>query len=235
MDRPIDHSAVLLPGNAPRSAGKVPWGRLFFAFMYVTASAGAVVLLGLAWRHEVDRRHAAEGRAATSDVALETAAAKIATLEDRNQALGARAERLTAGMSAAQRASSRRGEALRDTRGVLRATKDFVAALDGLEQTAADTVKAETDLTKAEKRLTAHIEALSRYVGTTGQPALDRAILRARLRVIARDLEALQGALGRLTAGKEALDKAGEPLGQTQDLGRSLDSAIARTKAALRR
>jgi prefoldin subunit 5 len=235
MDRPIDHSAVLLPGNAPKSAGKVPWGRLFFAFMYVTASAGAVVLLGLAWRHEVDRRHAAEGRAATSDVALETAAAKIATLEDRNQALGARAERLTAGMSAAQRAASRRGEALRDTRGVLRATKDFVAALDGLEQTAADTVKAETDLTKAEKRLTTHIEALSRYVGTTGQPALDRAILRARLRAIARDLEALQGALGRLTAGKEALAKAGEPLGQTEDLGRSLDSALARTKAALRR
>jgi hypothetical protein len=213
----------------------VPWGRLFFAFMYVTASAGAVVLLGLAWRHEVDRRHAAESRAASSDVALQTAAAKIATLEDRNQAFGARAERLTAGVSAARRTSARRGDALRETLGVLRATKEFVAALDGLEQTAADTVKAETDLTTAEKRLTAHINALAHYLTITGQPALDRTILRARLRVIVRDLEAVQGALGGLTDGKEALDKAGEPLGQTQDLGRSLNSALARTKAALRR
>jgi hypothetical protein len=235
MDRPIDRSAVLLSGDRPKGARKAPWGHLFIAFMYVTASAGAVVLLGLAWHHEVDRRQAAEGRAASSDVDLKTAAAKIATLEDRNQALGARADRLSAGMSVARSAAAKRSEALRDTRGVLRASKDFVAALEGLEQAAADTVKAETDLTRAEHHLTAHINALSHYLTVTGQPALDRATLRARLRVIVRDLEAVQAALGRLTDGKETLDKAGEPLGQTQDLSRFLDSALARTKAALRR
>jgi hypothetical protein len=235
MDRPVDHSAVLLPGKAPRRAGNVPWGRLFFAFMYVTASAGAVVLLGLSWRHEVDRRHAAESRAATSDIAFKTAAAKVATLEDRNQSLSARVDRLVAGASAAQRASSQRGDALRDTRGVLRASKDFVTALDGLDKTAAETVKAETDLAKFEGRLTTHVAALSQYLRDTSQQALDRAVLRARLRTVVRDLEAVQGALGRLTDEKDALDKAGEPLAQMQDLARSLESALVRTKAALRR
>jgi hypothetical protein len=203
--------------------------------MYVTASAGAVVLLGLSWRHEVDRRHAAESRAATSDIAFKTAAAKVATLEDRNQSLAARIDRLVAGVSAAQRASSQRGDALRDTRGVLRASKDFVTALDGLDKTAAETVKAETDLAKFEGRLTTHVAALSQYLRDTSQQALDRAVLRARLRTVVRDLEAVQGALGRLTDEKDALDKAGEPLAQMQDLARALESALVRTKAALRR
>jgi chromosome segregation ATPase len=237
VPRAFDHTAVLLPGDEPRGTRRpdVGWARLLFVFLYVTASACVVVLLGLAWRDETHRRHAAEATAATSGTALRTAQERIAKLDQRDAELTSRVAGLSKDLRAARSKGSRRGDALRDVRSILRSTATFFAALDGLDETVGDTVESETALPKASKRLAARVKALDAYLRATPEHALDRALLRARLRVLVRELTAVQTVIAQLTEGKEALAGSVEPLGQMKDLDRTVRAALERAKIALRR
>jgi chromosome segregation ATPase len=235
MGRPLDHSAGLLPGGKVRSTRPAPWGRIFVAFAFVTATACAMVLLGLSWRHELDRRHAVEATANSSQTALRAAQDKLGVLEQRNETLSARTERLSDRVHKAQRHALRRTSALRSTRNVLRATHAFVAALDGLDQTVAQTVEAEASLVTALGRLDTHMNALSHYARNTDEKDLDRSILNARLRATVHDLVAIRTILTRLTEGKDDLAAAAEPLARSENLDAGLRSAIARAKKALAR
>ena len=234
MARPIDHSAEFLNPRRTRAGWTVPvpWARIFVAVGYVTATGCAIVLLGLAWRHEVDRRQAAQSTAAMSGAALQTAQEKIGTLADRNETLSARADRLTARLEAARRHSSRRGEALRSTKTVLRGAHGFVAALEGLDESATTLVEGQDRLVTATGALAAHVDSLSRYVSRTREGALDRALLVARLEATVRDLATVRAILARMEADKAALGAAADPLARATDLDAALRSAIARAKGA---
>ena len=235
--RLIDQSAVLLPGEERRSARParpVRWGRLVLGFFYVLATGCAIVLLGMSWRNEVDRRHAAETRAAASVSSLNTANEKVQTLEETNTRLSTRLERLDNTATRAKKRLGRRTSVLCDIRGLLATTQDFVASLDGLDEVLGDTVRAETGLGGPESRLGTHIAALDRYLRTTTASDLDRSVLRARVRAITRDLDSLRSVIAALIAGKDALEKPVEPLSKTKELDRALQATITRAKAALR-
>ena len=235
MARPLDHSAGLLPGGKVRRTRPAPWGRIFVAFAYVTATACAMVLLGLSWRHEVDRRQAVEATANSSQTALRAAQDKLGVLEQRNETLSARTERLSDRLHKAEQHTSRRTSALRSTRNVLRATHMFVAALDGLDETVTQTVEAESSLMTAVGSLGTHVNALSQYVHDTRENDLDRPTLHARLRATVHDLVTIRTVLVRLTEGRDDLGAAAEPLAGTENLGPALRSAIVRAKKALAR
>jgi prefoldin subunit 5 len=211
------------------------WGRLLVGFFYVLATGCAIVLLVLSWRNEVDRRRAAETRAAASVSSLNAANEKLQALEAENTRLSTRLERLGNAATSAQRTLGRRTRVLRDVRGLLATTEDFVAALDGLDEILGDTVKTETGVRRPEARLGVHVAALDQYLRTTSAPNLDRSVLRARVRALTNDLESLRSVISTLTAGKNALDEAVEPLRKTKELDRALQATIARAKAALRR
>jgi hypothetical protein len=208
---------------------------LLFVFLYVTASACVVVLLGLAWRNEMHRRHAAEAIAATSGTALQTAQERIAKLDQRDSQLTSRVADLSRELRAASSQASRRGDALRDVRNILRSTATFFGAVEGLDETVGDTVDSETALPKVATRLAARVKALDAYVRATPEHNLDRALLRLRLRAIVRQLTAIETVIVQLTEGKEALADSVEPLGQMKDLDRSVRAALERAKKALRR
>ncbi len=238
MARSIDHSAGLLPGDerrSTRSTQPTRWGRFFVGFFYVLATGCAIVLLVLSWRNEVDRRHAAEARASESVSSLAAATEKVQTLEDTNATLSTRVEKLGAAKTKAQKSLDARTRVLREVRGLLVTTQDFVAALDGLDEVVGDTVKAETALRVPEARLDRRITALDRYLRTTNENDLDRTVLRARVRALAKELEHLQSVIATLVSGKDALDKSVEPLGKTEELERALKATLAHAKAALRR
>jgi hypothetical protein len=236
--RSIDHSAVLLPGEERRSTRPTQptrWGRFFVGFFYVLATGCAIVLLVLSWRNEVDRRQAAEARASESVSSLAAANEKLQTLEDANATLSTRVKKLDGAATKAHKSLDRRTRVLREVRALLVTTEDFVAALDGLDEVVGDTVKAETALRVPESRLDRRITALDRYLRTTDEKDLDRTVLRARVRALAKELEHLQSVIATLVAGKDDLDKSVEPLGKTEELDRALKATLARAKAALRR
>ena len=238
MARAFDNSAVLLPGEERRSAQRAQpmrWGRFFIGFFYVLVTGCAIVLLGLSWRNEVDKRQAAEATAATSASSLSSAKEKLRALEDTNAKLSTRVEKLDAAATKAQATLDRRTRVLRDVRSVLRTTEEFVATLEGLDETIGDTVKAEAALSKPETRLGNHISALDKYLRRTSASKLDKAVLRARVRAVTKDLDLLRAVIATLTAGKDTLDKSVKPLGTTKDLDRELQMTLSRTKAALRR
>jgi FtsZ-binding cell division protein ZapB len=235
MARPLDHSAGLLPGGKVRSTRPAPWGRIFVAFAFITATACAMVLLGLSWRHELDRRQAVEATASSSQTALRAAQSKLGVLEQRNETLSARTERLSNRLHKAERHTSRRTSALRSTRNVLRATHMFVAALDGLDGPVAQAVEAEGLLVTEVGSLATHVNALSQYVRTTHENDLDRSTLNARLRATVRHLVAIRTILASLTEGRDDLSAAAEPLARSENLDVALRSAIARAKKALAR
>jgi hypothetical protein len=237
MARAIDHTAVLLPEDEPRGTRRqdVGWARVLFVFLYVTASACLVVLLGLAWRNERHQRETAEATAATAGSALRTAEERIAKLDQRDAELTDRVASLSHDLRIARSRASRRGDALRDVRSTLRSTATFFAALDGLDETVSDTVAAETALSPATTRLAARVKALDTYVRATPENALDRALLRARLRMLVRDLAAVRTVIAELTGGKKALADSVEPLDQMKDLDRAVLAALQRAKTALRR
>jgi chromosome segregation ATPase len=227
--RAFDNSAVLLPGEERRSAQRAQpmrWGRFFIGFFYVLVTGCAIVLLGLSWRNEVDKRQAAEATAATSASSLSSAKEKLRALEDTNAKLSTRVEKLDAAATKAQATLDRRTRVLRDVRSVLRTTEEFVATLEGLDEAA---------LSKPETRLGNHISALDKYLRRTSASKLDKAVLRARVRAVTKDLDLLRAVIATLTAGKDTLDKSVKPLGTTKDLDRELQMTLSRTKAALRR
>lgn len=241
MTRSIDHSAVLLPGEErqerrpTRASQPTRWGRLFLGFFYVLATGCAIVLLVLSWRNEVDQRHAAEARASESASSLAAANQKLQTLEDTNATLSTRVEKLDGAAAKRQKSLDSRTRVVREVRGLLVTTEDFVAALDGLDEVVGDTVEAETALRVPEARLDRRLTALDRYLKTTNESDLDRTVLRNRVRALAKELERLEGVIATLVAGKDTLDKSVEPLGKTEELDRALKATLARAKAALRR
>jgi FtsZ-binding cell division protein ZapB len=235
MARPLDHSAGLLPGGKVRSTRPAPWGRIFVAFAFITATACAMLLLGLSWRHELDRRQSVEATANSSQTALRAAQSKLGVLEQRNETLSARTEQLSNRLHKAERHTSRRTSALRSTRNVLRATHMFVAALDGLDGTVAQAVEAEGLLVTEVGSLATHVNGLSQYVRTTHENNLDRSTLNARLRATVRHLVAIRTILASLTEGRDDLAAAAEPLARSENLDVALRSAIARAKKALAR
>jgi chromosome segregation ATPase len=206
-----------------------------FGFLYITATGCAIVLLGLSWRHELHKRHAAEGLAAKSGSALQSAQARLGTLEEQNQELSSRLTAVGGDLREARGHLSRRTVALRDARVIMRSMETFVAILDGLDETIGDTVKAEGAIGRLKTRLSRHLDTLDRYVRSTDPAALKTSALRARLRPLASDLVALQTILAGMTEGKKALDDSVEPLSQTEELDRALKAALTRAKAALRR
>jgi hypothetical protein len=233
--RPLDHSAGLLPGGKVRSTPPAPWGRIFVAFAYVTATGCAMVLLALSWRHELERRQVVEATANSSQTALRAAQSKLGVLEQRNETLSARTERLSDRLHKAERHTSRRTSALRSTRNVLRATHVFVVALDGLDETVTQTVEAEGLLVTAVGSLGTHMNALSQYVHNMRENDLDRTTLNVRLRATIHDLVTIRTILAQLTEGKDDLAAAAEPLARSETLDAALRSAIARAKNALAR
>lgn len=235
MPRPLDHSATLIPGTKRGRIGPtpLPWARVFFIFLYVTATACAIVMLTLSWRDEIHRRHAAEATAATSGLALRSAEQRAATLSESNDKLSARAARLAATLTAVRERSSKRGGSLRNVRSAIQTTATFAAALDGLDEPLGDTLAAEDRLVRSKALLATHLESLDRYLRKTPEPALDRAVLQAKTRTIASDLSAMQALLVKLTTGQEQLQKAVEPLGQAGDVDKALKAVLAQVKAAL--
>jgi chromosome segregation ATPase len=206
-----------------------------FGFLYVTATGCVIVLLGLSWRDELHKRHVAEGLAAKSGSALQSAQARLGTLEERNQELSSRLTAAGGDLREARRHLSRRTVALRDARVIMHSTEMFVAALDGLDETIGDTVEAEAAIGRLKARLSRHLGALDRYVHSTDPAALKKSALRARLSPLTSDLVALQTILAGLTKGKKVLDDSVEPLSQAEQLDRALTAALTRAKAALRR
>lgn len=234
MARPLDHSAGLLPGGKVRRIRPTPWGRILVAFAYVTATACAIVLLGLSWRHELNRRQAVEATVNSSQTALRAAQDRLGVLEQRSETLSVRTERLSDRLRKAQQHSSRRTGALRSARNVLRATRGFVAALEGLDETVTQTVEAEGSLVTEVGSLASHMSALSHYVRNTDEE-LDRATLNARLRATVHDLVTIRTILARLIEGRDELGAAAEPLATSASLDAALRAAIARAKNALAR
>jgi chromosome segregation ATPase len=194
-----------------------------------------MVLLGLSWRHELDRRRAVEATAKSSQTALRAAQERLGVLEQQNETLSARTERLSDRLHKTEQHASRRTGALRSTRSVLRATQAFVVALDGLDETVTQTVEAEDSLATAVGSLATHMNALSQYVHNTHENDLDRTTLNARVRATVHDLATIRTILARLTEGRDDLGAAAEPLARSANLDAALRSAIARAKHALAR
>jgi hypothetical protein len=237
MARPLDHSAVLLPGERRRSGAPtpLPWVRILAVFLYVAVTGCAIVLLALSWRDELERRHVAQASAATSLGALQAAQKKISVLEEHDQKLTESVDRLTQRLIVARHLASRRLGTVRTTTGALRTTRDFLLALDGLDETLKDVVASDKALERAKGDLATHLNGLSSYLGATKEQDLDRSRLQARARALTRDLGTIVTIVARLSASRETLDKAVEPLGKTDELDAAVKSALARARAALRR
>jgi hypothetical protein len=237
MARPLDHSAVLLPGERRRGSAPtpLPWVRMLVIFLYVAVTGCAIVLLALSWRDELQRRHVAQASAATSLGALQTAQQKISVLEEHDRKLTESVDRLTQRLVVARHRASRRLGTVRTTIGVLRTTRDFLVALDGLDETLQDVVASDKALERAKGHLATHLNGLSSYLSATKERDLDRSRLRARTMALTRDLATIVTLVARLTTSNETLDKVVAPLGKTDELDAAVKSALARARAALRR
>lgn len=220
-----------------RGAGSraVPWGRIFFALLWMVLTVGVVAFLGVSWFGELDRRKSAEGEVASAQTATRTLRASVAELESERSQL---AERLTSARSslAKMRARwARRGVALRYAR--------RAATLQPLEKSYGELGEALAALSADRAALAAAATALAReaaslndYVRKTAEGALSKAELRRLIRALQVRASALRAAQARLAVDEASYDEAAERLDESfDDLGRSLAALRKQIMRALRR
>jgi hypothetical protein len=235
MERPLDRSAVLLPSQRrSRSSSPVPWARILVAFLFVVASGCAIVLLALSWHNELNRRQEAQGSAASSLKALQTTQDKLSIMQAHDRVLTDRVEVLERRLEDARHDAARGRQTVKGTNSVLRTTRAFVVALDGLDEVLSDVVAADGDLGTAKRKLARHVDGLSTYL-RQNKNKLDPTILTARTRLLVADVAAIEAIVVKLAGAKDDLVGAGKPLEQTDELEAALKAALARGSAALKR
>jgi chromosome segregation ATPase len=217
------------------AARTVPWGRIFFALLWMVLTVGVVGYLGVSWFGELGRRKDAQAEIASAQADARSARAELTELESEVAKLDEQLASARSSLATVRGRSARRGEALRYARGLPAQTRPLETSYAELSEALAALSDGRASLAAGVTALARDVSSLNEYVRKTNEAELSKTELRRLIRALQAEIAAVRSVQARLATGEDAYDEAAEDLETGfEDLDRWMAALRAQIKRALK-
>lgn len=218
------------------TARAVPWGRIFFALLWMVLTVSVVAYLGVSWFGELGRRKDAQAEIASAQTDARSQRAELAKVETELSKLETQLASTRSKLATTRARSARRGGALRYALRLPAQTRPLEESYGALTEAVVALTGGGTSLAAAVTGLARDVSALDAYLRTKAEGELRKKELRGLVRALQAEVAALRSVQAGIVADEDAYDEAAEDLEASfQDLDRWTAALRTQIKRALKR